>query len=59
LPRRQKKPKLTQVNALFFEEDIEAIKAMARAELSLTWHPKLRQILRLGVLAAKSKKVIK
>ena len=50
---RQKKPKLVQVNALLLEEDIRAVKEMAQMELSTTWHPKLRQILHLGVVTAR------
>lgn len=53
---RQKKPRLLQVNALLLEEDILAIKELATAELSTTWHPKLRQILHLGVVTAKAQK---
>lgn len=53
---RQKKPKLEQVNALFLAEDILAIKEMAREELSLTWHPKLRQVLHAGVEAVRNQR---
>jgi len=56
---REKKPRLKQVNALLLEEDVEAIKAMARAELSQEWHPKLRQVVHLGVQAAKKRRIIK
>lgn len=56
---REKKPKLQQVNALLFVEDVLAVKALAKAEMSLEWHPKLRQIVHLGVQEARKRRILK
>lgn len=58
MPRRPK-PKLQQVNALFLKEDIDFIKDLAKKELSLTWHPLLRQVLHAGVKSFGKRRVIK
>lgn len=47
------------MNVLLFAEDVEAIKDLAKEEKSLEWHPKLRQIVNLGIEAAKKRRVIK
>lgn len=56
---RLKRPKLKQVNARFFAEDVEAAKAMAAAEGLTEWQGKLRSLLHLGVQAAKRRRIIK
>lgn len=56
---RPKKPKLKQVNARFFEDDVKYAKEMAASEGLTEWQGKLRSLLHLGVEAAKRRKVIK
>lgn len=48
MPRAPREP-LQQVNAQLWKADVDEIKALARAEGSDSWHPKLRQAVRLGL----------
>lgn len=48
MPRLKREP-LLQVNAQLFKADVDGIKAIAAAEGSDQWHPKLRQAVRLGL----------
>ena len=56
---KMKRARMQKVNVLLFAEDVEAIKDLAKAEKSLEWHPKLRQIVSLGLDAAKKRRIIK
>lgn len=56
---RMKRSRMQKVNVLLFAEDVDAIKELAREEKSLEWHPKLRQIVSLGLEAARKRRIIK